>query len=173
MAFSVAGLSTLGVKVAYAVETTAGTKPTTGWLQLERATSIGGISLETEQIDVTAIEDTFKKYAAGQQDTGGSLEVGFNVTPEVIAQIEKLFTASNTAKNASKATWLQVSHDDMNRAFFVKIECPRAIPMPETSANAAWQITVNFIISSYEGLDVKKTFTQDSTINADGTVSGS
>ena len=172
MAFSVAGLSTLGVKASYAVETVAGTKPSTGWLQLERLTSIGGLSLSTEQIDVTAIEDVFKRYAAGQQDTGGNIEIGFNVTPEVIAQIEKLFNASNTAKSASKATWLQISHDDMSRAFFIKIECPRAIPVPETSANSAWQITVNFIVSSYEGLANKVAFTQDSTINADGTISG-
>ena len=60
----------------------------------------------------------------------------------------------------------------MNRAFFIKIECPRAIPVPETSANSAWQITVNFIVSSYEGLANKVTFTHDSTINADGTISG-
>ena len=75
MAFSVAGLSTLGVKASYAVEAVAGTKPSTGWLQLERLTSIGGLSLSTEQIDVTAIEDVFKRYAAGQQDTGGNIEI--------------------------------------------------------------------------------------------------
>ena len=32
------------------------------------ASSIGGISLDTEQIDVSALEDYITKYAAGRQD---------------------------------------------------------------------------------------------------------
>lgn len=50
-------LTTLGVKLYYAVETTAATKPATGWTQLEECSSIGGIELDTEQIDVSALED--------------------------------------------------------------------------------------------------------------------
>ena len=40
----------------YGIEQTAGTKPAT-FTQLEEASSIGGITLDTEQIDVSALED--------------------------------------------------------------------------------------------------------------------
>lgn len=53
-----ADLTTLGVTFGFGVETAAGTKPTT-FTQLKRCNSIGGISLETEQIDVSALEDLF------------------------------------------------------------------------------------------------------------------
>lgn len=49
-------LTTLGVTVAYGIETVAGTKPST-FTQLEECSSIGGIDLDTEQIDVSALED--------------------------------------------------------------------------------------------------------------------
>ena len=51
-----ARLSTLGVTFGYGIETTAGTKPAS-FTQLELASSIGGISLDTEQIDVSALAD--------------------------------------------------------------------------------------------------------------------
>ena len=49
-------LTTLGVTVGYGVETVKGQKPA-AFLQLEECTSIGGIELSTEQIDVSALED--------------------------------------------------------------------------------------------------------------------
>lgn len=50
MAVQLAGLSSLGVKFGYAVETTAGTKPA-AFTQLERCNSVAGIALSTENID--------------------------------------------------------------------------------------------------------------------------
>lgn len=57
-------LTTLGVTVAYGIETTKGTKPAT-FTQLEECSNIGGIDLDTEQIDVSALEDLVTHYAAG------------------------------------------------------------------------------------------------------------
>ena len=50
-----AGISTLGVLFGYGVGKN-GQKPTS-FKQLERVNSIGGISLSTEQIDASALED--------------------------------------------------------------------------------------------------------------------
>lgn len=49
MAVATAGISTLGVKFGYGIGT-GSTKPSS-FIFLERANSIGGISLDTEQID--------------------------------------------------------------------------------------------------------------------------
>jgi len=69
MAVQQAGLSTLGVKFGYAVETTAGTKPT-AFKWLERCNSISGIELSTETIDASALEDLVTRYVPGRQDSG-------------------------------------------------------------------------------------------------------
>lgn len=50
-----AGVSTLGIKFGYAAGTYS-TKPSTFTL-LTRINAIGGIALETEQIDASALED--------------------------------------------------------------------------------------------------------------------
>lgn len=69
MAVSSPGLSTLGVKFGYAVETTAGDKPSSfSWL--ERCNTINGLNLSTEIIDASSLEDYIAKKIAGRQDPG-------------------------------------------------------------------------------------------------------
>lgn len=113
------------MKFSYAVETVKGTKPTK-FIQLEEASSIGGISLETEQIDVSALEGYLTQYAAGRQDTGGTWEIEFIMDPDKsVKQIKKLYEDSKAAKTTGLATWFQVSFPDMTDAFFVIAECGR------------------------------------------------
>ena len=101
-------LTTLGVTFGYGVETEKGVKPTT-FKQLELASSIGGISLDTEQIDVSALEDYITKYAAGRQDTGGTWEIEFIMDPDKsVKQIKELYSASKTAKETGLATCLRL-----------------------------------------------------------------
>ena len=150
-----ARLTTLGVTFGYGIETTAGQKPAT-WTRLEEASSIGGISLDTEQIDVSVLEDYVTHYAAGRQDTGGTWEIEFIMDPQKsVAQIKTLYEASATAKEAGKATWFQVQFPDMDDAFFVVAECGREIPMHEVAQNEAATMSISLIIADYKGLDTK------------------
>ena len=155
-----ADLTTLGVTFHYAVETANGVKPTT-FTQLKRCNSIGGISLDTEQIDVSALEDYFTQYAAGRQDTGGSWEVTFNMNADVITAIEKLFKDSKDAKTKGFATWFEVVFPDLEKAFFVIAETGRAIPLPEIGQNEAATIPISLIINDYKGLDTKVVTTSE------------
>ena len=149
-----ADLTTLGVTFGYGIETTAGTKPTT-FTQLKRCNSIGGISLETEQIDVSALEDYITQYAAGRQDTGGTWEITFNMNQDVIDAIEKLYEDANTAKEGGKGVWFQVQFPELTNAFFVIAQTGRAIPLPEIAQNEAATIPITLVISEYKGLDAK------------------
>lgn len=74
MAVTISGISTLGVELSYGVETTAGTKPE-AFTKLPRCNSIGGIELDTETIDASALEDYQERTIAGRQSTGGKLLV--------------------------------------------------------------------------------------------------
>lgn len=149
-----ADMTTLGVRFAYGVETTAGQKPTT-FTQMHRCNAIGGISLETEQIDVSALEDYITQYAAGRQDTGGTWEVTFNMNPDVISEIETLYEKASTAKESGKGVWFEVIFPDLTDAFFVIAQTGRAIPLPDIAQNEAATIPVTLVISEYKGLDTK------------------
>lgn len=150
-------LTTLGVKFGYGIETTKGTKPAT-FTQLKRCSSIGGISLETEQIDVSALEDFITQYAAGRQDTGGTWEVVFNMNQDVITAIRKLYSDSVAARANGLATWFEIVFPDLQEAFFVVAETGREIPLPEIAQNEAATLPITLIISQYKGLEEKVEF---------------
>nr|DAV21399.1 MAG TPA: tail tube protein [Caudoviricetes sp.] len=149
-----ADLTTLGVTVHYGVETVKGTKPTT-FTWLKRCSAIGGISLDTEQIDVSALEDYITQYAAGRQDTGGTWELTFNLNADVITAIKKLFADAKTAKGKEFRVWFEVVFPDLADAFFVVAEPGREIPLPEIGQNEAATLPLTLIINEYKGLDTK------------------
>ena len=144
-------LTTIGVKVGYGVETIKGTKPTTfTWLQ--RCKAIGGIDLSQDKIDVTALEDTIKQYAAGVADTGGDWPLTFGLNNDVVDTITAMRTASLASKKDGKATWFVVWFPDLEKSFFVIAE-PGMIPMPDVSQGSAAEIQINCTINEYKGLD--------------------
>ena len=156
-------LTTLGVTVGYGIETVKGQKPAT-FYQLEECSSIGGIELSTEQIDVSALEDYVTQYAAGRQDTGGDWTLGFQMDPDKsVAQIKALYSASATARQSGLATWFEVVFPDMSDAFFVIAECGSAVPMPEIGQNEAATMDISLVISEYKGLDTKVALTPSSS----------
>lgn len=152
MAVQIPGLSTLGIKLGYAVETVAGTKPAAfSWL--ERCNNIAGIALSTETIDASALEDYVTKTIAGRQDTGGSWTVTFNHTEEVEAQLVAMIQAYNTGKENNLRTWFEVWIPNATKAFYVVAEPPQKLPMPEFGQNSLLTIDVELAIQEYIGTD--------------------
>lgn len=147
-----AGVSTLGVLFGYAVETTAGTKPTS-FTQLQRCNDIAGISLETEQIDASTLEDEITRYIAGRQDTGGTWSVTFNLTDETLAELEAMIAASEAGREENKQTWFVVWSPYLTDSFYVIAEPPKHIPMPGIAQNGLQTVELTFTINEYKGMD--------------------
>ena len=149
-----ADLTTLGVTFHYGVETAKGTKPT-AFTWLKRCNSIGGISLDTEQIDVSALEDFITQYASGRQDTGGTWDVTFNLSADVIAALKKLMSDAATGKTKGLRVWFEVVFPDLADAFFVVADPGKNIPLSDIGQNEAATIPLSLIIQEYKGLDAK------------------
>lgn len=150
---ALAGLSTLEVSFSYGVESTAGEKPNT-FTPLTRINSIGGLSLETESIDASALEDTVSRKVAGRSDTGANLDVDVNITADTIAEWEEVIRKYNEL-GEGKAMWFQIAHPQLAKAFFVSAQPPKAIPIPETSQNELWTVTMSLVVEDYKGYDAK------------------
>lgn len=150
MAVSEAGISTLGIKFGYAAEATAGTRPTSGYTWLERCNAIDGISLDTEQIDASALEDEVSRYVAGRQDTGGTWNVTFNLTDEVETLLSTMIS-TYTALTGGKGMWFEVWSPKRTNGYFVKAQPPLVLPMPEESQNSLETIQLSFTIEKVEG----------------------
>lgn len=142
------GISTLGIKLGYNI---ASSKPSS-FTQLHRINAIGGISLETEQIDASALEDYVTRYVAGRQDTGGTFPITINPTDETIAEWEDLIAAYN-AKGTDEALYLEVWSPYLTRAFFIKAQPPQMLPMSEMAQNELQTIEIGMTIDEYLGMD--------------------
>lgn len=147
-----AGLSTLGILFGYAAESTANTKPA-AFALLDRINSIGGVSLSTEQIDASALEDMVSRYVAGRADTGGSFPVTVNVTNETTEQWKNVIDAYK-ALTEGKRMWFEVWSPNLTKAFYIVAQPPQKLPMPESSQNGLWTMEIPLTIEEYVGLDV-------------------
>lgn len=149
MAVNTAGISSLGVKVGWATGANGDSSPNSfEWL--ERANAIGGISLETEQIDASALEDEISRYIAGRQDTGGTWTITFNLTDEVIALLEKMINAYKALE--SEKMWFTIWSPYLKEAFFIIAQPPLHIPVPEFSQNELQTVEMTFTIEEYKGM---------------------
>lgn len=157
MSATVMGLSTLGITFGYGVETTAGTKPAS-FTQLNRINNIGGIAMDVEQIDASALEDTQTKYVAGRADTGGTWAVTVNFTDETATEWETLISAYNTAQASNLNLWFEVILPNQSDAFFVVAQPPQQLPMPEIGQNELLTVEISLTVVEYKGWDTKVSF---------------
>lgn len=148
-----AGISTLGITFSYGVEETVGTKPT-GFTLLHRINNIGGINLETEQIDASALEDMISRYIQGRADTGGSFPVTVNFTDETAEEWATLISAYKGLADG-KRMWFQTSSPYLTKSFFAVAQPPLQIPQPEMGQNGLLTVDMNLVIEEYKGTDTK------------------
>lgn len=152
-----AGISTLGITFGYGTETTAGTKPTS-FKQLTRINALGGINIEPEQIDASALEDFITRYVKGRADTGGSFPVTVNFTSETVEEWKTLIAAYK-ALSGGKRMWFETIIPGIANSFFVVAQPPEEIPQPEIGQNELLTVEMNLTIEEYKGLDTSVAFT--------------
>ena len=154
MAVAVPGLSTLGITLSYGVETEKGQKPAK-FTVLERCNDIPEITLETETIDASALEDLQSRYVAGRQDTGGEWAPVFNFTNDVLDQLDKMMKASQTGMESGLRTWFQVIVPNLTKAFFIVGQPGTKVPLPAMAQNELLTGSISISIDEYVGLDTK------------------
>lgn len=137
-------LSTIGVQLHYAVETEAGTRPTTGYTRIYGIKSTPSLNPAPETIETTTLDELeYKTYVDGLKDLGGSLEFAFNLTEELIETWDTLMEAYETAKASNLRTWFAIVVPGLTEAFYFPGN-PSAMGLPETSVNTVLEIT-NYI----------------------------
>lgn len=100
------------------------------------------------------------RYVAGRQDTGGSFSVTVNLTHDTegtIAQWEKAIQEYNTAQASGKELWFEICHPVMPKAWFIIVQMPQKIPVPEFSQNELLTVEIPLTIEEYKGMSEKVT----------------
>lgn len=142
--FAAINLSTAGIYVAYAVETTAGTRPTENYKRLTGAKSTPSFNPAPETLETTTLDETeYKTYIDGLKDLGGALEFTFNLTQALIDEWDALMNEYETAKEGGKRTWFEIVIPGLTEALFFPGN-PSEMGLPEASVSSVLEIT-NFI----------------------------
>ena len=137
-------LSTIGVQLHYAVEATAGERPTSGYTRIYGIKSTPSLNPAPETIETTTLDELeYKTYVDGLKDLGGALEFTFNLTEELIEKWDTLMTSYEAAKADNKRTWFVIVVPGLTEAFYFPGN-PSSMGLPETSVNAVLEIT-NYI----------------------------
>lgn len=112
-------LSTAGITVGYAVESTAGTRPTTGYTKISGIKSISDLNPEPNQLDCTPLEELeYKQYIPGLKDVGGVVTFTANNTNAFQTAWATLVSSASTASASDKATWFEISVPQLDKAFY-------------------------------------------------------
>lgn len=103
-------VSTAGMLVKYAVETTAGTRPTTGYTTIPGCKAIPGIFNDPNTLQSTPLSATKNHtYIEGLNDSGGAIQITVNDYDAFRTAWETCVSAY-AALTGGKGMWFEVSY---------------------------------------------------------------
>ena len=135
-------LSTAGVTVGYAVESTKGTRPVSGFIRIPDIKEVPEMNPEPETLETTTLAETeYKTYIEGLKDLGGALSFLANYTTELETAWSTLVTAYKAAKAEDKAVWFEVKHPSLEKSVFFTGQ-PSAMGLPAMSVGSVLETSL-------------------------------
>lgn len=135
-------LSTAGMSLQYAVEVSAGTRPTSGYKTIPEIKSMPSFNPAPSTIDSTTLAETeYMTYVKGLKDLGGALEYGANLTEDLIDFWDELMDAYEAASASGLAMWFAVVHPELSKATYYVGE-PAPIGFNEATVGAMAETTL-------------------------------
>ena len=156
--------STAGMILAYAVETTAGVRPTSGFIKIPEIKSMPSFNPAPEQIESTTLEETeYKTYVEGLKDLGGAREFGANLTADLITAWEAC-NAAHDALTGGKEMWFAVIHPKLTMCVMFKGD-PSPLGLNEASVSAMAETTLYVTPTGAPGWYAKPTVSDSGNVN--------
>ncbi len=140
-------LTTAGILVKWAVESTAGTRPTTGYAELVGVKSIPESGGAPNTLQTTVLKETVQHtYTMGLKDSGGAFALTVNDNDDFRTSFNAMYTAYETAKASGKALWIEYYEPGITGKaswFFSAIPAPLSFGGAEV--DAVLENTVYFV----------------------------
>lgn len=150
-------LSTAGVGLYFAVETTAGTRPESGYARIYDIKEIPDFNPEPESIEATDLEETESKfYVAGLKDAGGALAFLANFTDALQTQWDQIVAFYNESKDSNKNMWFEIAHPNLKKAVFFTGE-PSPMGIPSMSVGSILETNLYITPTSAPAWETKAT----------------
>ena len=145
--------NTIGVKLGYAVEATAGSRPTSGYANIPDLKTIPGIELTPSKLEVTNLIDKYKRFITGVLDAGDSIDINANLTASLKTVWGSMVSLANTAWASGKSTWYEISIPGFDSFFFAGI--PTEMGFNEMGVDAVAEASLHIIPNQIAGWATK------------------
>lgn len=142
-------MNTIGVKIKYCVETSAGTRPTTGYTNIPDVKSIPEINLTPSTLEVTNLVDKFKRYIPGVQDPGTDFAMNGNMTSSLKTAWASLVSAAASAWASGKSTWFEVAIPNFESFYFAGM--PVDLGLSSQAVDAVEEANMHIIPNQISG----------------------
>lgn len=147
--------NTIGAKLKYCVETSAGTRPTTSYIQIPNIKEIPGIENTPSQLEVTDLEDTHRRYIPGVIDSGNDFALTANLTATLKNAWASLVAAANSAWASNKATWFEIQIPNFDSFYFAGM--PTELGVSQIGVDAVMEAQLHIIPNEIAGWAAKST----------------
>ena len=140
-------ISSIGAKVSFAFETTAGTRPTSGYKKLPQIKEIPEMNPSPETLETTSLDNTeYKTYIDGLKDLGGSLAFTANFTQELYDLYngaDGIMKEWETARAEGKAMYLCIDIKGLDNSCYLSV-IPSKLGIPAASVNSVMEVSLYF-----------------------------
>ena len=158
-------ISSAGITIKYCAETTAGTRPTTGYAEktssatlkiAEYVTGISGLGADYDQYDVTPLAEQVRhRFIKGLMNNDGNLTLNANINPTSRADWSAIVT-EYAALTGGKSMWWEFTLPGDTKSVFFRGE-PCEVNFPDVEAASAVQGSLQIIENEYAGWQNKST----------------
>ena len=145
--------NTIGVSLKWASETTAGSRPLTGYETVPSIKSTPAIDINPNKIEVTDLSDQYRRYVDGVKDVGDSFDFTANLTAALKTAWASVVSAAAAAKTASKATWFEIAIPNFDSFFFAGM--PTELGVNEMGVDAVIESTLHIVPNQIAGWATK------------------
>lgn len=111
-------VTTAGMYLCWAAETTVGERPTSGYTVLPEIKSMPDLNQEPNSIDSTTLLETESETSEPGLKSVGVLTYGANMTDDLEDIVEDLIEAQDTAAAAGKRIWYAEVNPKLKKATF-------------------------------------------------------
>lgn len=139
--------STIGVKLKYKVESSAGTRPTSGYTEIPDITSVPEIAMTPNNLECTNLSDQYERFIPGVKRLGNNFQFGANLTSNLESTWNGMCTAAASAWASGKSTWFEIVVPNFKSFYFagVPIELGTAAMNVDSVIGATLNVTPNQI----------------------------
>ena len=147
--------NTIGVKLKYCVETSAGSRPTTNYTEIPDIKSTPAIDINPAKLQVTNLSDPYHRYIDGVKDVGDSFDFTANLTANLKTKWASCVTAAASAYASGKSTWFEIAIPNFDSFYFAGI--PGELGVNEMSVDAVIESTLHIVPNQISGWASKST----------------